>query len=118
MKNKPPKGIEPYRIRKGPLSSDDLHGNNGAFLIPGPEGATLKVVVSDGGNWDHVSVSRADKTPSWDEMCFMKDLFFREDETVIQFHPAKENYVNFHAFCLHMWRPQFREIPTPPPIMV
>ncbi len=51
-------------------------------------------------------------------MCFVKRLFFRDDETVIQFHPAKRNYVNDYPFCLHLWRPQRQDIPLPPQQLV
>ena len=118
MKPKPPANIEQYRIKRGPFASDETYGNNGIFLIPGPKGVKLKIVVSEGSGWDHVSVSRADKTPDWDEMCFVKNLFFGPDETVIQYHPCKREYVNYHAFCLHMWRPQDVELPVPPSFMV
>ena len=37
-------------------------------------------------------------------MCFVKDLFWDETETVIQFHPPRSEYVNNHNFCLHLWR--------------
>lgn len=51
-------------------------------------------------------------------MCFMKDIFWNEDEVCMQIHPKKENYVNIMPYCLHIWRPINKEIPTPPNIMV
>lgn len=86
--------------------------------LRGPEGTTtgqfiftkgnakLRVMASDGGGWDHVSVSLATRTPTWEEMCFIKDLFFEPHEVAMQLHPAKHEYVNNHQFCLHLWRPQ------------
>jgi hypothetical protein len=38
-------------------------------------------------------------------MCFIKDLFFKDEEEVIQFHPKKSEYVNIHPYVLYMWRP-------------
>jgi len=76
------------------------------------------VVFSWGEDWDHVSVSYPDRCPTWEEMCMVKDVFFREDECVIQFHPPKTDYVNVHPFCLHLWMPQDTEIPKPPKYMV
>lgn len=78
------------------------------------------VIWSTGGGWDHVSISPMKKshTPSWDEMCDLKDMFFREDEVVMQLHPAKSQYVNNMPNCLHLWKPQYELIPTPPSIMV
>lgn len=34
-----------------------------------------------------------------------KDMFFKEDEIVVQYHPAKSEYVNNMPNCLHLWRP-------------
>lgn len=78
------------------------------------------VIWSTGGGWDHVSVSpfKHSHTPTWDEMCTLKDMFFREDETVVQFHPAKSEYVNNMPNCLHLWKPTAAELPTPAAIMV
>lgn len=92
-------------------------GGRGTIHMPTWSGS---IVWSCGGGWDHVSVSPFKKriTPSWDEMCKIKDIFFYEYETVVQFHPAKSDYVNNMPNCLHLWRPNKAEMPTPPSIMV
>ena len=56
--------------------------------------------------------------PEWDEMCFVKDLFWRDDECVVQFHPPRAEYVNYHPNCLHLWKPVGRDVQTPPSILV
>lgn len=90
-------------------------GSNGLFWIPAQKGNhTLKVIISDGGGWDHVSVSLPNRCPNWPEMCFIKDLFFEPDETALQFHPAVEHYVNNHPYCLHIWRSQTDVVDLPP----
>ena len=110
---------ENYRITQGLLASDDSYGNNGAFNIPyGNEDGRLFAVVSDGGGWDHVSISLEHRCPTWEEMCYAKDLFFREEETVIQYHPPKSEYVNDHEYCLHLWRPHEDWIKLPPAVFV
>ena len=40
------------------------------------------IIWSNGGGWDHVSMCpyKRSHTPTWDEMCRLKDDFFREDE--------------------------------------
>lgn len=78
------------------------------------------VIWSNGGGWEHVSVCpyKRSYTPSWDDMCALKDMFFHEDETVVQYHPAKSEYVNNMPNCLHLWRPTEADLPTPPAIMV
>lgn len=113
MKLKPPEEAERGRLLHGPLASHSTDGNNGMFYVV-CQGVTLAVCLSDGAGWDHVSVSRSDRCPTWEEMCFVKTVFFREDETVLEYHPAKRNYVNDHPYCLHLWRPQQQDIPLPP----
>lgn len=106
-----------YRIKEGNMASDDSYGNNGAFQISF-ESFELTVIASDGEGWEHVSVSLKDRTPSWKEMCFIKDLFWEEDECVLQFHPPKKEYINHHDYCLHLWKPIGRKIETPDSILV
>lgn len=120
--------VSKYRIREGRLASGDESRNNGAFMLPvlkaGGEillssdqkicHCTLGIIVSDGEGWDHVSVSLPTRCPSWEEMCFIKDLFFEPFESAMQLHPARSDYVNHHEFCLHIWRPQEKRIPLPP----
>ena len=76
------------------------------------------VIASWGGGWEHVSVCPANRTPDWTEMCAIKDMFWNDDEVVMQLHPAKSNYVNLMPNCLHLWRPIGQEIPVPPILYV
>ena len=81
----------------------------------------LNFIMSWGAGWEHCSVSITDRykrTPSWEQMCFIKDSFWNEDECCIEYHPAKKDYVNNHNYCLHIWKPIDQEIPTPPSLMV
>lgn len=61
---------------------------------------------SDEGGLEHVSVSLRDRTPTWEEMCVVKDIFWKDEERCIQIHPKKSEYVNIHSHCLHIWRPK------------
>jgi len=78
------------------------------------------VVWSNGHGWDHVSVSPYTEsiTPSWDDMCKIKDMFFYDEEEAFQFHPKKSEYVNMMPNCLHLWRLQGVGSPRPPIQMV
>jgi len=107
--------LDKYRI---PLMGQMGDAFNGAFLIPGPNNYKFKVIASDDMVWDHVSVSLKNRCPNWNEMCFIKSLFFRTDEVCFQLHVSKEDHINFQQTCLHLWRPQNIEIPLPPKIMV
>lgn len=95
----------------------------GAFFIPGPRGRHLKVIASSGDKaagieWEHVSVSVEGRCPNWPEMCFIKGLFWDDEETVMQLHPPKSQWINNHQYCLHLWRPTNQEIPVPPALTV
>lgn len=105
-----------YRIDIGLGLGDEFHGS---FLIPF-ESYKLQVIASNGEGWEHISVSlwQSKKTPSWKMMCFIKDLFWGPEDVVVQFHPRQSEYVNFHAGCLHLWRPCGIDIATPSPILV
>jgi len=104
--------VEEARVTVGPMRSDSTYGNNGLFIF-GERG--LRVIASDGGKWDHVSVSKDEgQMPTWEDMCWVKGLFFREDECVMQLHPPKNRHINHCPNCLHMWRPQKKKIPQPP----
>lgn len=114
--------LNKHRQRSGMMASDDSYGFTGAFQfrVQG-ENRSVFVIASDGEGWQHVSVSfgRVPGTPSWDVMCQVKDLFWNDEDAVIQFHPKKSEYVNNHKGCLHLWRCiDGRETPTPPKIMV
>ena len=102
----------------GAYGSTPDYGTTGAFLVMGPKGALLRIIASDGEGWEHVSVSTDRRCPNWDEMCFVKDLFWCDDECVVQFHPPKAEYVNYHPNCLHLWKPVGLDVQMPPSILV
>jgi hypothetical protein len=120
MRKEPPPFLERYRIWDGHLGSrpGDMHG---AFAIKTAKGFDI-VIISSGHDkkygWEHVSVSLEHRAPTWEEMCTVKDLFWDDSEVVIQYHPKKDDYINCHPNCLHLWRPTRRNIPTPPTILV
>lgn len=114
-----------WRIRSGYMASDESNGNNSVFFVPRRPGMNpLRVIASDGAledgatPWEHVSVSLPDRCPTWSEMCAVKRLFWDDDDTVVQFHPPRSEWVNNHEFCLHLWRPVGVEVPRPPALLV
>ena len=120
---------EEYRVLRGPMATVNECGMYGFFEIPNrvTVGKVSQfrrrkfkwtVMASDGLGWEHVSVSHKLYTPDWHAMCVIKDLFWDETDAVMQLHPKRSHYVNFHAHCLHLWRPIGEEIPLPPPAMV
>lgn len=106
------------------VQNNALLGFNGAFQINGPCHTSLRIVASDATHerekypWEHVSISTHNRCPNWEEMCFVKELFWDDEETVVQYHPAKSNYINRHPYCLHLWKPVLAVLPLPPTIMI
>ena len=105
---------ENFRLREGPMATTLLDGNNGVFMLR----PHLAAIASDGLGWEHVSVSRQERCPTWEEMCKVKALFWDEEDCVVQYHPPKSEYVNRHPYCLHLWRPTLERLPRPNPKLV
>lgn len=127
MRGSPPPFVERRRVagEKGDM--------NGHFMLNGPEGHDLFVVVSNGSDWhecgladppwEHVSVTRRPsgslvRIPTWREMEFVRSCFFEDEELVLQFSVPRSKHVNVHEGCLHLWRPIGAEVPLPPPATV
>jgi hypothetical protein len=120
-----PEKLENGRLTTGLMASHAEWGAYGAFFVQGPCGEELTIVASGADaddamseGWEHVSVSTRRRPPNWQEMCFVKDLFWDEEECVIQFHPPRSEYVNNHPHCLHLWRPIDDHVRLPPSILV
>ena len=76
------------------------------------------VIFTSSLGWEHASVSQRNKTPEWEIMCRVKDVFWSGEECCIEYHPKEEDYINMHEHCLHIWKPIGIELPMPPSIMV
>ncbi len=110
---------EHRRVTTGIAASSAADGNNGCFIIKHGD-VRLFVIASDGGGWEHVSVTipGVNRCPTWEEMCRVVAAFWDKDDCIVQFHPPKSEHVNNHPYCLHLWRPIGHNIPTPPTMMV
>lgn len=108
-----------FRNRTHPqMGSNNDIGNNGLFQFQF-KGYNVRCIASDGKLWDHISVTIDRKrTPSWEIMAHVKDLFWDKEDGVFQFHPPKSKYVNTHPYCLHLWRSQTQEIILPDRILI
>lgn len=121
--------LDVYRMQH-PLYPATRPGElRGFFVVPRPHGERMFIISS--GNrfepadeaagldrWEHVSVSFADRCPTWDEMCVVKDLFWGPNELVLQYHVPKADHINVHPYTLHLWRYRAGSVPVPPPIAV
>lgn len=140
MRTKVPHVLEAGRVRESDPALRTSPGEwYGRFIVRCPAtGATLLLVVSAGDPeewaacgfappaWEHVSVSVRDpngprsveRCPTWEEMAWVKGLCWGPDECVVQFHPPESDYVNWHAFVLHLWKPVGVDVPRPPSLAV
>jgi hypothetical protein len=69
----------------------------------------LRVILSierlpDGREYQHVSVSREDRYPTWEELLEIKSEFMGDDVEAYQVLPRESEYVNVHPNCFHLWR--------------
>ena len=114
----------------------EADGMYGCFMVPIDERHSAECIVSSGTDpscketgldWEHVSLKiryrRTDgrykmRLPTWEEMQFIKEVFWKDDEAVIQIHPPKSDYVNTHPYVLHLWRPTDGQLRLPPKICV
>jgi len=101
-------------IKSPRLNIQELDPEHKALMafLSHPNYKTHDIAIIAGWNEDgkngcimeHVSVSLRRRCPTWDEMSMIKDVFWEDDELVVQFHPPKSQYVNIHPNCLHLWR--------------
>src|SRR5580658_4748259 len=85
----------PHPVGLSQKEGDDFGWFEIPTTAPGPK---IRAQVSPGYmefEFEHVSVSLAHRCPTWEEMCKIKDLFWDDEDVVVQFHPAKSEYVNF-----------------------
>jgi hypothetical protein len=77
-----------------------------AGILKMPSGTQAHIVAGKNEEgWEHVSIMLcARRLPTWEEMCFVKDIFWEDEEEVVQLHPKKSQYVNM-VDALHLWRP-------------
>lgn len=82
------------------------------YLIPHGD-VIFDVISSEAFGWEHVSMvviygnSPLDfdtRIPTHEEMAFLKDMFWNDNEICFQVHPDKSNYVNINEDCLHLWK--------------
>ena len=105
--------IERFRVSIAPIPSKkgDI---GGLFMFPLDESnpmyhqtnghVELAVIISSyDPTWEHITVSLLHRYPRWDEMQFIKDSFWTQDTTIVQYHPKIAEYVNLAPYMLHLW---------------
>ena len=122
MRNLLARDVNCFRDTSGPIIAH--YGNIGdatcgAFFVPSPvDGKDMRVIASSADGWDHVSVSRMTRCPYWPEMEAVRKLFLGANVAAMQLHLPDSEHINYHPYCLHIWRPMDGDIPRPPEWMV
>ena len=91
-------------VGRGSYNGNGDFWGSGYLNLGGNRVFASVVFGSNENGWEHVSIDLPGRNPTWDEMCLVKDIFWRDDEECIQFHPKKSEYVNVREHCLHIWR--------------
>jgi len=127
--------VDEFRVRGDNEFGSPIHSRWGAFQIPIKGTTQMFIVIADDGTggdgvvpgtgWEHVSVRVlvdaaicANRVPTWAEMDWIKRLFWRDEEVVVQYHIHGADRVNIHSSVLHLWRPCDGKFPLPDPKMV
>lgn len=112
------------RITSGPLASTDEAGCNGAFSIchkDDPD-APLLVILAQAAGWEKCTVTKQRKrmlsspkpeTPSEEDMRTVKSLFFKPEETLVEYHPHSKSSLFPIPHHRVMWRCIYRDFPLP-----
>lgn len=65
-------------------------------------GRCIVMISIDNGKW-HLSISIKDAQPSYKEIKEARYKYLPNNITVAQLFPPKEEFVNIHPYCHHLW---------------
>ncbi len=94
------------RTPAGWRRDDRAETANGAGFRSPSRGLFVMVsgaVELDGRRWVHVSASRKDRLPSYDDLAVVKAAFIGHARQAIQLFVPRSEHFNLHPFCLHLW---------------
>jgi hypothetical protein len=97
--------VGPFLPRVLPSGWREIPGADGAKYVA-PDG--MSVIVSgafelDGKRWLHVSCSRRERLPSWEDLRAVKDRFIGLEALALQVLPPQSRYINLNPHVLHLW---------------
>lgn len=59
----------------------------------------------------HLSVSHAKRNPTWEEIRDLRYLLVPDEVTMAMFLPPRDQYVNLHRFCFHLYECEAHDVP-------
>lgn len=60
------------------------------------------IITKELGKW-HLSISRKDRSPSYDEIRNARYALLPDDITMAQIFPPTKEFVNIHPYCHHLF---------------
>lgn len=51
----------------------------------------------------HLSISHADRDPTWQEISGARYVLIPDEVTMVQVLPPRADYTNLHEHCFHLW---------------
>lgn len=90
-----------YRAKVDPNIRSDFK-----FTINGKEKVRVAAVCNKDEGWEHVLYGHdeIERLPEWPEMVELKEMFWENNDIVIQVHPRRQDYVNDVPNVLHLWK--------------
>ena len=110
-----PDWCEKHRVTLAAYDNEPGDKHNGVFVF---KEQGLMCIISNGGGWEHVSVSRKSRMPTYADMAWVAQTFWDKEDTLMQLRVPEAEHINLSNYCLHWWRPLEDEIPRPPNWMV
>lgn len=89
--------------RRFPQSAD----NGPGYHYAGPAGLSVIATLDHAqphGKLLHVSLAYPNRLPDWETVRMVKEAFFPEDIDACMILPRKDDYINLHEYCLHIWQ--------------
>src|SRR5258706_9285120 len=63
----------------------------------------ISVIISIDADALHVSIAHSNRYPTWDEILAVRAWAFPDDTEVVMVLARREEYVNVHNNCFHLW---------------
>ncbi|MDS6237441.1 DUF1827 family protein, partial [Clostridioides difficile] len=70
------------------------------------------VIYSVENGKEHLTISNEKRFPNWNEIKYVRYKLMKPNKTIVQILPPKEEYINLHENCFHLWEIEDNAVPT------
>lgn len=101
--------MEQLFLMQGQIPGPDWSDEELKLPIHGYEKGGNRVLVAQeprvagGPRLWHLSISREERYPGWDEIKSAREAFLPLGLTFVMYFPRLDEYVNVHPNCFHLW---------------